>query len=877
MASRVSIRPMPNVYFLGRFRLCDGKRCRGQKCTFAHSAEEQDAWNTQKGLGVRVTEGALPSLLHLLSPVAHSWGLFAWQIGVPTAKISQIQAANPPTYHKSLYTSLTQALEWWTVHHHSPTYEVIISALDPKLGETTPVMNRALASQVREFMAKEQEKEFKLKKKLTHKRLHLRPQLPTPPQIPFEPDTSADSFPPLTPQSVVPSQSMMSPPTPSFVQVLTGKHHALGTPSLNYPKGGTGHETLPLKPLLECTGPVEGKLLETPFPELSARDIHELPILKKQLSKSNTPDTQMYTFFPRKHTPVETKWPDLEAHSSKPITKMSERPSIQTPTSDYSTMETTFRERLAEPAPIEEKLERSNYQEKFHKLLFSEEKEHIQVLQKRCKGFYRLVLHQAGLKPPNIFNMKPYHKRFGYLCVLNDDKIACATQASEGVVIVHEGHKIRAEILRDNFFHREQRLYIAFDKKNVDMLETYLSLPRSSFVKELNVDFELKHSYFNNLHKAVNQLSPKVIARLIPEKCDFVKVHIQRGTISKRYKNVLKLSECSYDQWWALQMMLSCPSHGPPVLISGPFGTGKTRILAIAVHSFFEQSKNTAQPARILVCTQQHTSADTFLDFYTNIDQTRRNVYIVRLVDNRRYRNPMRKWVVTLDNLVKTLQRNPRLNQSRLLIVTTCLTSFHLTKTFPPGFFTHILLDEGALMREPEGIAPLAMAGSNTKVVIAGDKNQVGPTTLVLGEEARENGLAISLLERLQQLYKDIGEAANDYHATLVTNYRCHPKILTITEVHYELPLKSYHSDESFPLLFVCSSIEAEQNGDADSGRNELEVRITLEEINRLSKQWPTGWDVTKVGFLSPKRSQVSTLCSIAKNLLDNYLILHFR
>ncbi len=147
----------------------------------------------------------------------------------------------------------------------------------------------------------------------------------------------------------------------------------------------------------------------------------------------------------------------------------------------------------------------------------------------------------------------------------------------------------------------------------------------------------------------------------------------------------------------------------------------------------------------------------------------------------------------------------------------------------------------------------------------------------MLGEEARENGLAISLLERLQQLYKDIGEAANDYHATLVTNYRCHPKILTITEVHYELPLKSYHSDESFPLLFVCSSIEAEQNGDADSGRNELEVRITLEEINRLSKQWPTGWDVTKVGFLSPKRSQVSTLCSIAKNLLDNYLILHFR
>ena len=99
-------------------------------------------------------EGALPKLLHLLSPVAYSWGLFARQIGVPTVQISQIQAANPRTNPTSLYTSLTQVLEWWIANHHNPTYEVIISALDPKLGEITPVMNRALANQVREFMAK---------------------------------------------------------------------------------------------------------------------------------------------------------------------------------------------------------------------------------------------------------------------------------------------------------------------------------------------------------------------------------------------------------------------------------------------------------------------------------------------------------------------------------------------------------------------------------------------------------------------------------------------------------------------------------------------------------------------------------------------------
>ena len=101
-------------------------------------------------------EEALPRLLSLLSPVVHSWRLFALQIGVPNVQISLIQAANPPTNPTSLYISLAQALQWWINNHDNPTYEVIISVLDPKLGEATSVMNRALASQVRGFMTKEQ-------------------------------------------------------------------------------------------------------------------------------------------------------------------------------------------------------------------------------------------------------------------------------------------------------------------------------------------------------------------------------------------------------------------------------------------------------------------------------------------------------------------------------------------------------------------------------------------------------------------------------------------------------------------------------------------------------------------------------------------------
>ena len=43
------IRRMPRVSFLGEFVLCDRqKRCRGEKCTFPHSAKERDAWNAEK-------------------------------------------------------------------------------------------------------------------------------------------------------------------------------------------------------------------------------------------------------------------------------------------------------------------------------------------------------------------------------------------------------------------------------------------------------------------------------------------------------------------------------------------------------------------------------------------------------------------------------------------------------------------------------------------------------------------------------------------------------------------------------------------------------------------------------------------------------------
>ena len=98
---------------------------------------------------------ALPKLLNLLFPIVYIWDLFALQIGVPPPQISQIKAATPQTGPNYLNRCFTQALEWWQSNHDNPVYEIMIDVLDPGIGKVTTTMNRALANEVREFMAKE--------------------------------------------------------------------------------------------------------------------------------------------------------------------------------------------------------------------------------------------------------------------------------------------------------------------------------------------------------------------------------------------------------------------------------------------------------------------------------------------------------------------------------------------------------------------------------------------------------------------------------------------------------------------------------------------------------------------------------------------------
>lgn len=131
----------------------------------------------------------------------------------------------------------------------------------------------------------------------------------------------------------------------------------------------------------------------------------------------------------------------------------------------------------------------------------------------------------------------------------------------------------------------------------------------------------------------------------------------------------------------------------------------------------------------------------------------------------------------------------------------------------------------------------------------------------VLGEEARENGLKYSLLERLQALYQKYGGCALRHMVSLNTNYRCHEDVMKIpNELFYESKIKSHPQDAfphhmaAYPLVFVCSSLTSEVN-------HELEAQLLLKEVERfVISNWPVNWgkkDPRKVCIVTPSRTQV--------------------
>ena len=244
-------------------------------------------------------------------------------------------------------------------------------------------------------------------------------------------------------------------------------------------------------------------------------------------------------------------------------------------------------------------------------------------------------------------------------------------------------------------------------------------------VPHVQVEFLLKHSYFQNLHRAVNWLPDAGVKKLLPEVND-LEVYVKQQKCKK-----LQMENFALDFEYQFDALLKILSATPkaPFIVSGPFGTGKTKLLATAALRFLqgEGCSSVARP-RILLAAHHLQTADSYLDQYfgpAKRSKQMRGVQLVRLVVNSsvyRYRGQY-------PGFVKAASREKDKLGEYQLIITTLLTTLQLKwhcKSMQPGFFSHILVDEAAQAREPELTAVLSLADEHTKVILGGDHLQAG-------------------------------------------------------------------------------------------------------------------------------------------------------
>ena len=263
-------------------------------------------------------------------------------------------------------------------------------------------------------------------------------------------------------------------------------------------------------------------------------------------------------------------------------------------------------------------------------------------------------------------------------------------------------------------------LYLALTER----LKVLSKCPKA---QEAKVEFLLKHSYFQNLHRAVNWLPQAGMSKLLPNVSDLEEYVLDP---EKKYRKPQDNFVLDYEyQFDALKRILWASPHAP-FIVSGPFGTGKTKLLASTALKLL-QGEGRPPPSgrpRILLAAHHMQTADSYLDLYFGPAKTNsmqlRGVRLIRLVVNvntYQYRGQYR-------NFLKSAFKVKDVLDGYQLIITTLLTALQLKwhcKHLQPGFFTHILVDEAAQAREPELTAVLSLADEHTKLVFAGDHLQV--------------------------------------------------------------------------------------------------------------------------------------------------------
>lgn len=189
-----------------------------------------------------------------------------------------------------------------------------------------------------------------------------------------------------------------------------------------------------------------------------------------------------------------------------------------------------------------------------------------------------------------------------------------------------------------------------------------------------------------------------------------------------------KLNE---DQKEIIRRIAAPSSDAPPLVVFGPFGTGKTFALNQAVRRIAVNRNN-----RVLICTHSNSAADIHVELLDEYLKDQNGISASRPL---RIYTPLRK-LSTVSTIVKEycliadkgepteafrLPARDDVLSHRVIVTTLGMSRALFDMELHRGFFSHILIDEAAQALETETLTPITLAGNDTKVVFTGDHMQV--------------------------------------------------------------------------------------------------------------------------------------------------------
>nr|XP_043619142.1 probable RNA helicase SDE3 [Erigeron canadensis] len=428
--------------------------------------------------------------------------------------------------------------------------------------------------------------------------------------------------------------------------------------------------------------------------------------------------------------------------------------------------------------------------------------------------------------------------------VVGDDIIVKPVSQSEHNGLLYMGYISRVESEEVHLsFHDDFRSYypegslfdVQFRYNRLNMKRTYQAIEASG-----KLDTEFLFPEFSSKQRHIETCP------LVPISCD--------------------LNE---EQLNSVEMILGCKG-GPPYVIHGPPGTGKSVTLTEAILQLYK----TRRTSRMLVCAPSNSAADHILEklvMQTAVEIRKDN--IMRLNAPSRAISDIKSeflefCLIDEEEMGFSCPIFEQFVRYRIIISTYVSASLLYAEGLKTGYFTHIFLDEAAQASEPETMIPIShFYRRDTVVVLAGDHMQLGP--VISSKDAESYGLGKSYMERLCES-TFYNEGNQNYVTKLVRNYRCHQHILSLpSELFYEGELISCKEDDTlhpltwkdilpnpeFPVIFLGVQGVDEREGNNPSWFNRIEASEVVEIIIDLIEK--KGVKCQDIGVITPYRQQV--------------------